>query len=233
MSSAGFLSGDVDYDTTNITSEDADLLTTIGQDIGFLVKIALVEMALLGAYFVLCGLAFYTILGRPRKTRRSWLLLLLLTFASAFTIIGCSVDIALLYAEIQVVLVDNSTLVLSDRVSAYNELPWLLPATYVQIIFIGGADSGLLYILNDILASWRAMSIWRSRRKSLVSCQSVLYFLLFSTLVLWIASAVLHWSVINKGIISNTDPAAIVPLAGSATSIATNLLATMMIGYTT
>jgi hypothetical protein len=156
-----------------------------------------------------------------------------LALASAFTVVGCSVDVALLCAEIQVVLIDNPTLSLSDRVLAYNELPWILPASFVQILFTGSADSGLLYILNDFLASWRAISIWRSRRSSVVSCKSVLYILLFSTCVFWIASAVLHWSVIGHGIIPNSDPPAIIPLVGSATSIATNLLATFMTGYTT
>jgi hypothetical protein len=57
MRLADSASGEVNYDTmndtVNIASEDADLLSVIGKDIGFLLKIVLMEMTLLGVSYSL------------------------------------------------------------------------------------------------------------------------------------------------------------------------------------
>lgn len=110
-------------------------------------------------------------------------------------------NIALLIAKIQTILIDNPELPFVQRIAAYQELNWKLPADHLETVLLGTADSGLLvrslglvylllesaglrlgsffthFVITDLLTSWRAISIWQSVSDRFMPL--VLYFLLF------------------------------------------------------
>jgi hypothetical protein len=182
-----------------MSAQDIQHLSIISQELSWDVRASIVEMTtfgmclrsfypgtisgiltmmptiLAGFYLILFLMALYTILRRRQKTRRRWLLLAALLFTFAMTTITCSTHLARLIAKMQTILIDNTNLPFPDRVAAYNKLPWIGPTLWIEFIVMCGGDSGMMFMINDVLAIWRAVSVWTSGSATLMS--TILYFL--------------------------------------------------------
>ncbi|TFK98964.1 hypothetical protein BDV98DRAFT_606451 [Pterulicium gracile] len=230
--------GSSDNESSSLfTSEDVELLLTAGQFAAFSSKCMIGELLMYGAYFALSLMAMYTIVSRraQRLSRKYFLLTaLLLTFSIATLL--CGFDIASIIVLYDIIFADGPSPV-QGRFDTYNA--WV-GRTKIQPVgyWLGSVgDMGLLYIISDILAAWRAMAIWKCGSRRLL--WMVQFFFIFSSFALWIGCAT----------VASLRPMAISPFTGlpehgagpvvhkliitsSIASVMANLIATGMIGYT-
>jgi hypothetical protein len=133
----------------------------------------MVESIFQGAYLTLCSMALYNILRRPVRTRRRWLLLAALVLTFAMTTITCATHLARVIAKMQMILIANTHLPFPARVTLYDRLPWIGPTLWIEFIVMCGGDSGMMFMINDMLAIWRAVSVWRSGSEAML--RNILY----------------------------------------------------------
>ncbi|TFK95278.1 hypothetical protein BDV98DRAFT_587187 [Pterulicium gracile] len=142
-------------DPTNLTPEVTAILSYMGNTLNLVIGAALIRFALYDAYFR----------KRPEKTARTlWFLLaLFVTLLSVtFDLAALTGDLATIKNVINDVLLDKSTPSLFDRIIKYNtsldgHTAWIIAATWITALNMG---VGLLFLINDILASWRAIALW-------------------------------------------------------------------------
>ncbi|TFK95549.1 hypothetical protein BDV98DRAFT_587000 [Pterulicium gracile] len=227
MSSEGPL---VPQTTPTLSLDDIQLLALVGKDIDYAFKTVVAEFAVCGAYFILASMALHTIIKKPLRTARSRLLGSLLIATFLLTTLSCSLDIVYMQARIKpVITVDDPSVSFSEEVQGYGKSSRLRPIFIMTSTMETGGDVGLVFILNDILACWRAMSVWALTSRPFVG--ALLCFLIFATIGLWIPAVVLDSQIYGASATSNADIFTILAIAGSATSIAANALATGMIVF--
>ncbi|TFK97575.1 hypothetical protein BDV98DRAFT_607481 [Pterulicium gracile] len=130
------------------------------------VLVAIVVMALFGVYFVLSSIALWSLLRRKRKNH---ILLGALGITAAATILHSSLIIALPLAQIKGLLMRASSVPLLQRYEDYQS-SGLQKMSYPTMIIVGGsADAGLVFLVNNALAVWRALSLWSSPTQGVVS----------------------------------------------------------------
>jgi hypothetical protein len=218
-------------DQLTMGAEDIEQLTRLARRIKRAVVVVAIEMGLLGVLTALCVMAFYTIVIRHRKGKRTWLMLSAIFCAGAFTALEASLDVTSLFLRIRANLIDRPDLSFAERMAAYASLSWWKAERYLEMILLPASDAGLVFLLNDVLASWRALVFWKSVPGSNRSLPLLLYFVLFSNFAFSVAITVTMCIYIDVSVSNNSDPLAIVMITQSALSIATNLIATGMTGY--
>ncbi|TFL03244.1 hypothetical protein BDV98DRAFT_602727 [Pterulicium gracile] len=207
-------------------------LTRAGEYISHSTKFLIAELMMYGAYFVLVVIAVYTIAKRPHRTARTYWLIAALVITFSVTTVMCALDLAGCLYFYKVVFIDGSLPTVIERFSVYNL--WIR-SKHVEVLglWIGSTgDMGFVFLISDILASWRALAVWRfSSRRFLALTQC---FLIFSSFALWIACAGRQMTPSRRS--GLPDDNAIVAnsliIASSIASIAANVVATSMIGYT-
>jgi hypothetical protein len=217
---------------------EIQVLSAIVENIGLLVKRTISEMAAYGVYSVLSGLAVLSLVKRPSKSRQTWILLSAFILTFVLLTVFCAVELVNLLTALRIPIVDGpqATETFTDRLIAYNHQSWHLPTAALLDIIGGTADAGILFVIIDSLAAWRAIALWTSSSRlyiSIVPC-----FLIFSSFATSLPYMVLNTK-LNKNrdvkapsTFSNSDDAAIFVITASALSIAANLVTTCMMAYT-
>ncbi|TFK99997.1 hypothetical protein BDV98DRAFT_130391 [Pterulicium gracile] len=118
-------------------------------------------------------------------------------------------------------------------INLYYSLPWFPHVQATLNVVQGVADAGLVFIVNDILASWRALAICTGSRLARVM-RPILFFFIFSSFVLFIPSSL--WQIqLGLGLpaftIKTGEYLSILIVTSSSLSMAINVLATGMIAY--
>lgn len=223
-------------DLALLTPRGVRILLSAGNYLLYAVKIAATELTLFGAYFVLVAAALYSIAKRPVKVARTfWLVSALLICLSIVIVIWAS-DMYFIEVYLEAMLLDSTTESLVERQSRYIAVTGSTQSLDIVLLWINASgDAGILLLVNDILASWRALAIWGPSRRGSKLLALTSYILLFSSAALWIAYAGVQTYFIVSGnfrvTTSNTDPETVAAITSSVCSITVNLLATGIIGY--
>lgn len=213
-----------------MTPEDWSVLAYTGNWLDDAVNKVVSEMTLYGAYFVLWSMAMYTIVTRPHKTNRTIWLATALVLTFIVTTIRSSLGVAGLVVGGRELLRKNTSLPLSTGAISFNQ--WTARYNPVLAWLAASGDTGLLFVINDALAAWRALALWRGRFRKVLG--GLLMFLVFSSFALWIAYGVMRTRPTRTvgSRLSVADISSTLSITGSVVSITANLLATAMIGYT-
>jgi hypothetical protein len=213
---------------------EIQVLSVIMEYIGLAVKRTISEMTMYGAYFVLSALAMHSLVKRPNKSRQNWILLSAFIVTFLLVTAFCTVDLVNLLTALRVPIVNSPSETFTERVTAYNRRSWYFPFSALLGTIGGTADTGILFVIVDSLAAWRAIALWTSSSRlyiSIVPC-----FLILSSFATSVSFIVLNikklWDVRGPSSFSNTDDLAILAITASALSIAANLVTTCMMGYT-
>ncbi|KAJ7587283.1 hypothetical protein C8J56DRAFT_1165337, partial [Mycena floridula] len=155
-----------------------------------------------GAYVLLASLAMYNLLAKPTKTASTWVLCFMLSLIFLVTTAYFCLFVAFCFKLISGALIDNTELALSDRLE-------IASASTLQItlaeLWVSGSGNSLPFIFTDVLT-------------------------LLATLGLSMASAII------VTITSTSTPDFVqgqvenLGIAGSTMSLATNLMAVILIG---
>ncbi|TFK95404.1 hypothetical protein BDV98DRAFT_401335 [Pterulicium gracile] len=229
MDSTGLESdSDLDFDPELA----AGLLLDIGKDVKFGLKVITAELVFYGFYFLLAGIAVHTLITRPRPTSTRTIVLisaLALTFLT--TTIFCGLDIGVLFANVQKNLIDNAFLSFDARAHYFDDRVHCSTATnMMQILMSSNGNTGILFLINDSLAIWRALSVWHSSSRLIIGM--LLYCLVFWSFVLWIPMILIRSGNLNMAAADTQNMFSILATVASILSIAANAFATGMIGYT-
>jgi hypothetical protein len=220
-----------DAENLRLTQENIELLSEIGlllrDDLGIVVSMLLAY----GVYFVISGVALHSVLKREQKSRRTWLLFSALLVSFIVTSLFVAARTSTVFLRLQKVLIDPTSDSLVDRIDAYLSSPWRNSSIKIQIVSFTDGDAGLVFLINDALAAWRAIVISKSTTRSWV-LDFLLCFLLFCSCALWIPSATFN-SMVGPSQAFNSTVSSILVDTTSACSIALNVVATSMIAYTT
>jgi hypothetical protein len=123
---------------------DVEQLAAISRSINEQVKRTVAEATVTGVYFVLLSIAVFTIITRPRRTRRSWLLLSALVLTGILTTFRWGFNIAVLRTRTQNILFDSLAMPTTSQVEVYAQKRWGLPPVYVYDFLTGSVDTGML-----------------------------------------------------------------------------------------
>lgn len=173
------------------------------------------------------------------KTRRSWGLLFALLLTFFITTFNWILRFVKLQKMIEMTLLGLGTdgnMSLSGRRSSFGV--WLRSSSslyYPSIWFFNEiADAGIPFLVNDVLAAWRAAAICRGyvSRVRYIVLRCVLLFLLLVTFTFWVVYSSLRMDPLAAGTSKNSAISAILSITSSSASIASNLLATTIIGHT-
>lgn len=208
---------------------DVELLAEVGHSISYASKIVVARLTAYGAYFIIASIALHTIAKRSKKSLRTYLLFAALIVTFLITTLQCGLDIALLQLRIDSLLIHNPELPYLLRVQLFGSQSWFIPAIIVEDIINTGMDIGLLFIINDCLAVWRAVSFYRSRGRQVYLL--MLYFLTFTTMVFYVSATILQVQASHTDSISNSYALAVLLITGSSISITVNGIATLLMGY--
>jgi hypothetical protein len=213
---------------------ELQVLHGIVEYIDLLAKRTISGMTMYGVYFVLSGLAMHSLVKRPNKSRQTWILLSAFIVTFLVVTVLCAVDLINLLTELRIPLVNDPTETFTDRMTAYNRQGWARPGVVLTIIVGGTADTGILFIIIDSLAAWRAIALWTSSSRHYISI--VPCFLILSSFVISLPFMILNIKVYldpdAPKSFSNSDGMAITGITASVLSIAANLFTTCMMGYT-
>jgi biotin transporter BioY len=167
-----------DAENLRLTQENIELLSEIGlllrDDLGIVVSMLLAY----GVYFVISGVALHSVLKREQKSRRTWLLFSALLVSFIVTSLFVAARTSTVFLRLQKVLIDPTSDSLVDRIDAYLSSPWRNSSIKIQIVSFTDGDAGLVFLINDALAAWRAIVISKSTTRSWV-LDFLLCFLLF------------------------------------------------------
>jgi hypothetical protein len=214
-----------------LTEEDLAWMSYISKDIRHNVRNSVAKIPMYGVYLVLACAALYTILSRPRITNRAWILVSVLFITFVVTTLQYVIDICFLLTEIRMTIVDNSKRSFTQKAEEFMAMG-LFKTHYAVVMFVTGVgDSGLVCILNDGLAAWRAISVLQVHSKR---CFKILFvFLLVSCFAFWIPSLVLQIQIIRHQLtpLPNKDLKVVLAITGSSLSVLINGIATVIIGY--
>ncbi|TFK96040.1 hypothetical protein BDV98DRAFT_576845, partial [Pterulicium gracile] len=204
----------------------------LGSRIYYNATYILATWSVYGMYFMLATVALYTLMKRPDKSRRTMFLLsaLVLTFCIATILTG--IQTATFFVRLRVVFIQTVELPAPARWTEFSVISWVRPAITTVDAIGGGGATGFIFVINDILAAWRALAVWRLRHRRVLA--GVLLFLILATFVFWLYLAVAVVQMSRGASIpalSNTNTLAIASITSSCVSIVVNLLATFMLGY--
>jgi hypothetical protein len=212
----------------SMSAEDVQLLADVA--IGLKTGLASVatSMACYGAYLVVAGMAFYTVIRRPQLAQSTAVLLgcLALTFAVSTVFMGLNIYLA--FEQYQRTFIDNITLPFAERVDSFSSIQRI--ATISELLG-GSGDSGPIFLLNDILAIWRATVICSPTITFMNPILCFLAFVSFALYITYMVISLMQFRHPNATIVSNANVFAIIPITSSACSISVNVFATAMIGY--
>ncbi|KAJ7586889.1 hypothetical protein C8J56DRAFT_1082966, partial [Mycena floridula] len=176
-----------------------------------------------GAYVLLASLAMYNLLAKPTKTTSTWVLCSMLSLIFLVTTAYFCLFVAFCFKLISGALIDNTELALSDRLE-------IASASTLQItlaeLWVSGSGNSLPFIFTDGIVVWRAWAVWGGRRNVII----LPVLTLLATLGLSMASAII------VTITSTSTPDFVqgqvenLGIAGSTMSLATNLMAVILIG---
>ncbi|TFK98746.1 hypothetical protein BDV98DRAFT_572163 [Pterulicium gracile] len=226
-------------DPTLLTPENIMVISRLGMIIRYMLCHLLPGLILYGVYCTLTGVAMYTVATRPDKVtgRTIWLTLALIATMCLVTFDWCLAALIPLKTIIENGLLDVDTSSMTDRRLNYAE------AIHASKIYVlaqwlsaNTSDTGLLFIISDILACWRAIAIWGPTRRFRKTLRLALSFLVFVSFTFWAAYAGTRTQsyIATSGIPngqSNEDLQAVLGMTASVASLASNLLATGIIGY--
>ncbi|TFK98923.1 hypothetical protein BDV98DRAFT_584515 [Pterulicium gracile] len=231
-----------DGDPTVMTPQLSLALSRVGKNLLFFHNVLLGQLAAFGVYFVLVVMASYLICRRRGKGLREILLFFALILTFFVTTFDWASGVVSWQQRLTIVLLDSKFPSLTDRlqetVRNQREENAVLYAVRVWLAGVT-ANAGLVFLINDILACWRAVALsmpWCRNWKTTM-IQLGLYFLVFSSFALWVSLSVISMQLRlvggASGPTSRSNVFDALVLAASATSIAANLLATGMIGWVT
>ncbi|KAJ7598024.1 hypothetical protein C8J56DRAFT_883326 [Mycena floridula] len=163
-----------------------------------------------GIYFVITSLAMYNLIAKHNKTRATWVLCAMLTLifiiATAYTCLYVMLDFKLVIGA----LIENTELEFSERVQIADTS--VLPES-LGLMWVSSNGTALLFIFGDGIVVWRAWAVWPHRRSVIILPAMTLlgtFEYLYPRFVNGQASALI--------------------IASSTMSIATNLIAVILIG---
>lgn len=186
------------------SGDEAEQLANLGEGIGYAVKGAASEMAVYGVYVTICSLAVYAVWTRkmlastsPRRSRLIYLLLPSLLITFVFTTFTAIFSIMSLVSIVSNTLVQNQEMSIPERVEMYaerREPGWVANGEIVCEFAVGGPGGGMVFVVNNALIIWRALSVWpRSRLHYRPLVALFLGVLVFSTFALAIAALVIRF----------------------------------------
>lgn len=205
------------------------MLTLAGLNIKLNFMIMVGQVVVYGAYVVLAAIAVATITKRPRKSIEGWALLLTLCVSFIFITLETSFGLVMAFSKIQKYLIENSDLPYPSRLEAYGMQSWLDWSGPIMITVGNGGDVGLLFLINDVLAVWRAFAVLRCEIRSLVGV--ILIGLVVMTTGIFIPITVIQILDYHRPFYPGTSIIAVLGVTGSVVSITTNLVATGMMAH--
>jgi hypothetical protein len=215
-----------------MTDEDVQLLAELAMALNLNFAQVVSSIAFYGAYFVLCGLALYTLINRRQKI----LLTRVLFAALLLTFLVVTADVAIMTAytfnQLRFNLLQNIDLPLSERIKVFKSLRWSQAAKGLNLFFGGGADCGLVFLINDALVAWRALAFCPAGTSSARAVRSAFYTLLFSSFATWVAFVVMYFQGPSTSY-HNSQIEGILEVTSYTLGIIVNLASTAIIGYVT
>ncbi|KAJ7574684.1 hypothetical protein C8J56DRAFT_970687 [Mycena floridula] len=202
-----------------MTPDEVALLKHAGQ---VLVR-AFSAMYTTGLYFLLASLTLHTLFAKASKTTATWVLCSMLAILFSITTTYFCLYVAASFKLMIGALIDNTDLELLGRLEVANSS--ILRLNLAQQ-WINGAGNGLLFIFGDGIVVWRAWAVWSDQRSVII--------LPALTLLATFGMRLCFWNTIESidaTVLSGTVAA--LEIAASALSIATNLIAVLLIGSKT
>ncbi|KAJ7585868.1 hypothetical protein C8J56DRAFT_1086013 [Mycena floridula] len=167
-----------------------------------------------GFYFLLASLTLHTLLAKHSKTTATWILCTMLAILFSLTTTYCCLYVAASFKLMIGALIDNTELELLERFEVADSS--ILTLNLAQI-WISGNGNGLMFIFSDGIVVWRAWAVWSDQRGVIILPALTL-----------LATFVCVLQTIESTAFSGTIAALLT--ATSALSIATNLIAVLLIG---
>ncbi|TFK95949.1 hypothetical protein BDV98DRAFT_659448 [Pterulicium gracile] len=229
----------------NSTEHEIQLLAAFGSNSVIQIRRVVAQMVVFGAYAILVALTCRSILARPRKTFWTWTLLgaVLLPFSMIAAVLGMAVKGLIL--DLEAILVNNLEQSVVDRFEHPNrdqlhtkKLIINIPINILWNLNGGAIDCGLPFLINDALAAWRALVLWKEDNATSRYVAWALRVLLGLTFLMFIpAQVVMHVVTVRNlnssvEVVGNSVPSTILSITASALSIASNAVATAMLAYT-
>lgn len=215
--------------SNGMSAEEVEMLTWAGFNIKLNFMIMVAQVLAYGAYVVLAVIAVAMLSKRPRKSVEGWALLLMLCVTFIFITLETSFGLVMAFSKVQKYLIDNSDLPYPNRLEAYGMQSWLNWSGPIMILVGNGGDVGLLFLINDVLAVWRAFAVLRCGIRSVVGI--ILSVLVVITTGIFIPITVIQILDYHRPFYPGTSIIAVLGVTGSVVSITTNLVATGMMAH--
>ncbi|KAJ7585900.1 hypothetical protein C8J56DRAFT_1086042 [Mycena floridula] len=155
---------------------------------------------------------------KHRKTRATWILCTMLAILFSITTTYFCLYVAAGFKLMIGALIDNTDLELSDKFEVADTS--IDPLNLAQT-WISGSGYGLIFVFGDGIVVWRAWAVWSDQR-SVIILPALTLLATFVCVIQTIGSTVSSFS---SGTIEALADAA------AALSIATNLIAVLLIGF--
>ncbi|KAJ7585870.1 hypothetical protein C8J56DRAFT_891732 [Mycena floridula] len=175
-----------------------------------------------GFYFLLALLTLHTLLKKHSKTAATWVLGTMLAILFSITTTYVCLYVAISFNMMIGALIDNTDLELIERFEVADSSNLRLN---LALTWISGNGNGFVFIFGDSIVVWRAWAVW-SDHQSVIILPALTLLATFATFLTLGVIQTIESTV--PSIIFGTIGALLV--AGSALSIATNLIAVLLIG---
>ncbi|TFK96043.1 hypothetical protein BDV98DRAFT_576853 [Pterulicium gracile] len=184
-----------------MSPETVAVLLFVGKSIQNSLMVIMVQLVLYGLYVVFMIVTLYVIARRPEKTWRIfWFVVALITTLAIVTFDwnAPTGELAVFKSMVDRYLLDQNTLSIFDRTDNFYAVADSAKSSKMLTTWLSAnsADVGLLYIISDILASWRATAIWGPGRRGRVQLHLGLGFLV----VVAFCGSSLGWAVSMCGL---------------------------------
>ncbi|KAJ7585852.1 hypothetical protein C8J56DRAFT_1085991 [Mycena floridula] len=178
-----------------------------------------------GLYFLLASLTLHTLLAKHSKARATWILCTMLAILFSITTTYFCLYVAAGFKLMIGGLIDNTDLELLERFEIADSS--IQPLNLAQT-WISGNGYGLIFVLADGIVVWRASAVW-SEQQSVIILPALTLLATFATFLTVCSMQTIESTV--TGIVPGTIAA--LANAASALSIATNLIAVLLIAFKT
>ncbi|KAJ7585840.1 hypothetical protein C8J56DRAFT_1085982 [Mycena floridula] len=204
-----------------MTPDEVALLKNAGQALVEGFSIIVVLTFCYGLYFLLAFLTLHTLLVK-QKTTATWVLCIMLAILFSITTTYFGLYVTTGFKLMIGALIDNTDLELSERLEIANSS---VQPLYVAQNWLIGNGNGLLTIFGDSIVVWRAWAVW-SDHQSVIILPALTLLATFATFITQCSMQTIES---NASDFVSGEIAALA-IAATVLSIATNLLAVLLIG---
>ncbi|KAJ7585904.1 hypothetical protein C8J56DRAFT_945763 [Mycena floridula] len=180
-----------------------------------------------GLYFLLASLTLHTLLAKHSKTTSTWILCTMLAILFSITTTYFCLYVATGFKLMIGCLINNTDLELLEKIKVADSS--IQPLILAQR-WIAGNGNGLTFIFGDGIVVWRAWAVW-SDQQSVIILPVLTLLATFGMGLSTVLTACVIQTIASTSsdVVFGTTGALLI--ATSALSIATNLIAVLLIGF--